>query len=264
MRRSMLPDRPAVEALYDKVAVHGHFALQRNHDWWTQRLWSYEGDWIVYEGRRRGQIEGYLYYDIDSSGGPFKLVLNLTEFVAATPAAHRGLVGYLSSLSDQVSEIHLAGPSDNSWLQVLETPQNLRPNAEIGIYADAGGVSAGMMLRVTDVKLALDGFPVWSGARGEIALEVDDPILTQNSRTWRVRASDGRLVVRLMQARSRSGKRMPRLRVGAEVLGPLIAGTISPSRAAEMGMIEATNGGAEIAEPWFRTRPAYLYQMNGF
>ena len=66
------------EALYDKVAQQGHFALQRSHDWWTQRLWTYEGDWIVYEGKRRGQIDGYLYYDIDSSNGPFNLSLNLS------------------------------------------------------------------------------------------------------------------------------------------------------------------------------------------
>lgn len=264
VRRSMLPDRPAVEALYEKVSQQGHFALHRVHEWWTQRLWTYDGDWIVYEGRRRGQIEGYLYYDIDASNGPFRLCLNLSEFVAATPAAHRGLVGYLSSLADQVSEIHFAVPSDNGWLQVLQTQQNLRPNAEIGIYADTGGVSDGMMLRVTDVKLALDGYPVSAGARGEIALEVDDPVLPQNSKTYRVRVSDGRLVVRLLQARSRSAKRVPRLRVGAEMLGPLIAGTVSPIRASEMGLIESTNGGAEVVEPWFRTRPAFLYQMNAF
>ena len=47
-------------------------------------------------------------------------------------------------------------------------------------------------------------------------------------------------------------------------LGPMIAGTVSPLRAAEMGLIESTNGGADVVEPWFRTRPAYLYQMNGF
>jgi hypothetical protein len=31
-----------------------------------------------------------------------------------------------------------------------------------------------------------------------------------------------------------------------------------------MGLIESTNGGADVVETWFRTRPAYLYQMNGF
>jgi len=53
--------------------------------------------------------------------------------VAATPEAHRGLVGYLASLRDQVQEMHYAAPADNGWLALLATPQNLRPGAEIGL-----------------------------------------------------------------------------------------------------------------------------------
>ena len=156
----MLPDRPAVQALYDRVASQGHFALARRPEWWNQRLWGYPGDWVVYEGRRRGQIEGYLHYEADSAHGAFRLALTLIEFVAATPEAHRGLVGYLASLSDQVQEIHFAAPGDGAWTMLYETPQNLRPGPEIGIMTDTGNVAHGAMLRVTDVKLALEGFPV--------------------------------------------------------------------------------------------------------
>jgi predicted acetyltransferase len=73
VRRLMLPDRAAVQALYERVAEQGHFALVRRDDWWTRRLWTYPGDWVVYEGRRRGQIEGYLYYEVENSRGPFRL-----------------------------------------------------------------------------------------------------------------------------------------------------------------------------------------------
>src|SRR5439155_20772588 len=131
VRRLMLPDRPAVQALYDRVAAQGHFALARRPEWWSQRLWGYPGDWVVYEGRRRGQIEGYLYYEIDPAEGPFRLAMSLTEFVAATPEAHRGLVGYLAALADQVKEVHYAGPGDHVWHALLATPQNLRPGPEI-------------------------------------------------------------------------------------------------------------------------------------
>jgi predicted N-acetyltransferase YhbS len=131
-RRLMLPDRPAVQALYERVAAQGHFAIERSADWWSRRLWSYPGDWTVYEGRRRGQIEGYLYYEVDSNNGPFKLTLTLSEFVAATPEAHRGLVGHLASFADQVAEIQYASPGDHAWLALLKSPQNLHPGPEIG------------------------------------------------------------------------------------------------------------------------------------
>jgi predicted acetyltransferase len=264
-RRLMLPDRPAVQALFERVvAAQGHFALTRSVEWWNRRLWTYPGDWIVYEGRRRGQIEGYLYYEIDSSHGPFRLALALNEFVAATPEAHRGLVGYLRSLSDQVQEIHYAAPGDNGWLAMLKTSQNLRPGAEIGLFHDTGNVAHGVMLRLTDPKLALESLPAAPGSRGELLLEVDDPVLPVNSRGYRVAVRDGKFKVTFQSARRGPRARLPRLVVDAEALGPLIAGAWSPTRATEMGLIRSVHGGAEVAENWFRARPAFLYQMNAF
>jgi len=263
VRRLMIPDRPAVMALYERIAAQGHFAAARKPEWWDQRLWTYANDWVVYEGRRRGQIEGYLCYDVDHSNGPFKLQVSLLEFVAATPEAHRGLVGYLASLSDQVSEITSALPADHTWLQTMHTAQNLRPGVEISVYADTANVAAGLMLRFTDVKLALERFPVSSNARGEIALEVDDPVLPANARAYRVSAREGRLTVGFESVRA-GRKRLPRLRVTMDALGPIVAGTLSPRRAAESGLIDSSGGADEIVDGWFRARPAFLYQLNGF
>jgi len=263
VRRLLLPDRPAVQVLYERVASQGHWALERRREWWSERLWTYPGDWVVYEGKRRGQIEGYLHYEVDASQGPFRLALTLDEFVAASPEAHRGLVGYLASLSDQVNEIHISAPADNIWLTILRSAQNLRPGAEIGVYLDTGGVAAGAMLRVTDVKAALDGLPVSSNARGEVALEVEDATLPANPRVWRMSAREGRLHLSAEATRARIRRRLPRLVVPAALIGPIITGTLSPTRAAEAGLI-ASSGGAEAIEPWFRGRTAYLYPLNGF
>jgi len=264
-RRLMLPDRAAVQELYARVAQqHGHFALERRPEWWANRLWAYPGDWIVYEGRRRGQIEGYLYYEVDTTNGPFKLALTLQEVVAGTPEAHRGLVGHLASLADQVNEIHFAAPGDTSWPLLFETPQNLRPGPEIGLMADTGNLGAGLMLRVVDVKLALEAFPVAESGRGEIVLEVNDEVIPQNARAYRVSAREGRLKVGAEAARRAGARRLPRLGVSADLLGPLLAGTIAPTRAAEVGLIESSNGAAEIVEPWFHARPAYLHHFNAF
>jgi predicted acetyltransferase len=260
VRRLMLPDRLAVQELYERVATQGHFAIARNPAWWSQRLWTYPGDWVVYEGRRRGQLEGYLYYEVENSRGPFKLAITLTEFVAATAEAHRGLVGYLAALADQVEEMHFAAPADNTWVSLLKTSQNLRPGAEIGAYHDTGGLAGGAMMRIVDVKGALEMLPLPSATtRGEIVLEVEDPVLTQNARSYRVVARDGRLRVS-----AESGRRAPRMKLGVDVLAQLYAGALSPLRAAEAGLIEAQDGAAEIAESWFRARPAFLYQMNAF
>ncbi|TMQ67429.1 MAG: GNAT family N-acetyltransferase [Candidatus Eisenbacteria bacterium] len=260
VRRLLLPDRPAVETLYERVASQGHFAVTRNPAWWSQRLWGYPGDWVVYEGRRRGQIEGYLYYDAEVSRGPFRLAITLAECVAATPEAHRGLVGHLATLADQVEEIHYAAPADGAWLTLLKTAQNLRPGAEIGPFHDTGGVANGAMLRLQDVKGALEMMPLASGARGEIVLEVEDPVLPQNARAYRVQARDGRLKV----APDTRRRAAPRLAAPVDVLAQIVAGALSPVRAAEVGLVDEARGAAEIADAWFRSRPVFFHQFNAF
>jgi hypothetical protein len=117
------------------------------------------------------------------------------------------------------------------------------------------------MLRVTDVKLALEGFPVAPLTRGEIVLDVDDPVLPANTRPLKVSARDGRLKT---GTEAKGRPRLPRLSVPAEALGPLLAGALSPVAAAAAGLIESSGGAAEIAEPWFRARPAFLHSLNVF
>ena len=263
-RRLMLPDRAAVQELYARVALQGHWALERRPEWWSNRLWGYPGEWIVYEGKRRGQIEGYLYYEVDSSEGPFKLALTLSEFVASTPEAHRGLVGHLASLADQVAEIHFAAPGDAAWPLLFRTPNNLRPGPEIGLMADTGNLGAGLMLRIVDVKPALELFPVAPGARGEIVLEVEDEAIPQNARGYLVSARDGRMTVRPETTRAAGARRLPRLTVPADMLGPLLAGTVSATRGADAGLLRASDGAAEVVEPWFRARAPFLYHFNAF
>jgi predicted acetyltransferase len=261
VRRLKPADRPAVQALYERVASQGHWALERGRAWWSRRLWTYPGDWVVYEGRG-GRLEGYLHYQTDTENGPFRLALTIDEFVAASPQAHRGLAGYLASLADQAAEFQFAAPADAAWLAVLKTAQNLRPGPELGVFLDTGNVQAGAMLRITDVRAALHGFPVSAQAHGEVALELEDDILPGNARVWRLAARAGRLQVGAAAAGA-GVRRLSRLRVPAEMLGPLIAGTLSPLRAAEAGLI-GSDGGAEVIEPWFRGRPAFVYPLNGF
>ncbi|MGH7741481.1 MAG: sterol carrier protein domain-containing protein, partial [Candidatus Eiseniibacteriota bacterium] len=201
-------------------------------------------------------------YEADADAGPFRLSLTVMEFVAATPEAHRGLIGYLASLSDQVAEIHFIAPGDNAWTALLKTSQNLRPGLELSVYHDTGNVVNGVMLRLNDVKAALECLPVASHARGEIALEVKDEVLPANARSWRVRASEGRLKVSPEGARG-GRSRAPRLGAAPDVLASIVGGALSPTRAAEMGLIDGA-AAAEVIDGWFRTRPAYLYPLNAF
>jgi predicted acetyltransferase len=265
VRKAQIPDRPNVQALYDRVAREGHFSLERRPEWWEKRLWTAGGDWVVYEGKRRGDIEGYLQYEVDSAEGPWKLVITVNEFVAATPAAHRGLWGYLHALRDQAAEIVAAVPSDNAWLSVLGAAVNQRPGVSVRTLQDAGNLGYGAMLRLVDAKAGLEALPLAPGSRGELVLEVRDAQLPANARAWRVHAREGRLHVRAETGRAGSaGARLPKLSADTAVLASIVSGALSPVRAAEIGTVEDVRGAAALIEPWFRGRPAHVHPLNAF
>lgn len=264
VRKLRIPDRPAVQALFDAHAqAAGHFALARRPEWWEKRLWGYDGEWVVYEGRRRGAIEGYVQLQVDAGDGPWKLVVTVNEFVASTPAAHRGLWGYLHALRDQAVEVIVSVPGDEAWPSVLADAQNVNGDFKLGVIRSAGHLGYGAMLRLLEVKSALEVLPVSPTARGEVTLAVDDPVLPQNAREWRVTAREGRLLVRPEHPGGRR-RTLPRLSAPAGALASIVAGTLGPMRAAEAGLVDDARGAAEILEPWFRTRPAYVYPMNAF
>lgn len=265
VRRLRMPDRPLVQELYDRHAAGaGHFALARKSEWWERRLWTYEGDWVVHEGRRRGQLEGYMQYQIDSGEGPWKLIVTVNEFVATTPAAHRGLWGHLHALRDQAVEVVVATPGDEVWTSVLADAQNARGEFKLGTLRSAGHLGHGAMLRLVDVKAALELLPVSPHSRGELAIEVRDAVLPANARAWRVSAREGRLHVRPETARAGGAKALPRLVAPVDALAAIAAGTLSPIAAAEAGLVDDARGAAALIEPWFRGRPAFLHPMNGF
>lgn len=265
VRRLRMPDRPLVQELYDRhVKERGHFAVARKPEWWERRLWGYEGEWVVYE-RRRGQIEGYVQLQVDSGDGPWKLVLTVNEYVAHTPDAHRGLAGYLHGLRDQAVEVVLSTPPDAPWAAQLADAANLRGEMKLGVVRSTGHAGYGAMLRLVDVKAALEQIPVSPQARGELVLDVRDAVLPQNERAWRVHARDGRLTVRAESSRTAAKHdRLPRLGTDAETLAILVAGALHPVVAAETGLVEDVRGAAATMESWFRTRPVFLMPMNGF
>ncbi len=265
VRRMRLPDRPLVEALYARLAEErGHFAFERRPEWWSRRLWDYEGDWVVYE-RTRGQIEGYLQYQIDSADGPWKLVVNVNEIMAATPDAQRGLWAYLHALRDQAVEVTALVPDDFVWPVATSDPANLRGEMKLFGHRSRGHAGYGGMLRVVDVKAAFEALPVAREARGEVAFEVQDDVLPANQRVWRVHAGGGRLEVRAETPRMQGSRsRLPRLTLSVDMLSSILAGALSPVLAAEAGLIADVRDAAAITESWFRARPAFIHPFNAF
>jgi hypothetical protein len=250
-----------VQELYERVALQGHFALAR-----TARVvgrngcGTYPGDWVVYEGRRRGQLEGYLNYEVENSRGPFKLAITLNEFVASTPRRIAGLVGYLAALADQVDEMHYAAPGRQCRGRACSRRRRICDRRRDRAYHDTGGIAGGAMMRIVDVKGALELLPLPPATpRGEIVLEVEDrcshrtlaPIASSRATVGCASAPRAAAARRDSRSASMCWRSSMRARCRRSV----------PPR---LACSRSRDGAAEIAESWFRARPAFFNQLNAF
>lgn len=234
-------DHAAVKALYDRVAPSFPGWLQRGDYCWARVLGPRHGlpaHTMLLEDER-GRLQGYLCWR--QAQGPTQDFhkLTVTDAVAATPQANRQLIGLLADLSTMVRSIEL--PTDPTDPLYAALPH---PTMKLALHEC-------WMLRVLDVRAALEarGYP--PRLELDVPLEVVDEDLPDNAGRWVLRIRDGRGSVR----RGGTGE----LTLHARGLAAAWTGHASPATLRLQGLAEGPEGAmrdlaAALAgpSPWMR------------
>lgn len=200
-------DLPILRELHGRRARTASGMLDRDEWGWRKILYdAYEhrarSIWIV-EGD--SGPEGYAVTQTQGSWQTPPVRLLVKDHVALTAAASLRL---LSFLGDHRSVVHQAvvsaGPS-LPLLQLLPQPTWWPPLQFVS-----------WMLRVVDLRAALEGRGFAPGREGRLDLQVDDDVLPENAGRWTVGVAGGRCEVR----RGGTGS----LRIGARGLAALYSG----------------------------------------
>lgn len=158
-------------------------------------------------------------------------VMACTELSWATPRGLDRLLGFLRGFSSVVGEIRFSGEPASPLLLALP---DRRYRARI---LDR------WMLRIVDVRRALEarGYPPFLSA--ELHLEVDDPLLTENTGRWLLRVEQG-------QATAEPGGE-GHLHAPVRSLASMYTGFISASQMRLAGLIDATDDAVAAADALF-------------
>ncbi|MEP0765895.1 MAG: GNAT family N-acetyltransferase [Fimbriimonadia bacterium] len=128
---------------------------------------------FVYDGE--SGPEGYMYYCLPPVG---EGKMTLTEMVALTSEAHRGLLGSIRRLDMQIERVEWHGPADD-WVLVEPYDSCL----EVSILRQP-------MLRVVNAG-ALLGLQCREGVSADYTLRVEEPEWAEGPRGYRVHIRDG-------------------------------------------------------------------------
>lgn len=211
-------DEPTIEAMHAAHALEHAGNLQRNNFLWT-RIRKPRGKTSAgFLCERDGAIEGYAYYAQRSARNkPYSL--NVHDILATTPAAIRQLLAFLGDHRSVGEEaIWQGSPIDPVIAAMPENAWKIR-------------LKMHWMVRMLDVKVALEKRGYASCASGELHLDIADDVLTENAGKWTLRVEQGKATV----APGGNGS----LRMSARALSPLYTGFMTARDLATLGWLEA-------------------------
>jgi predicted acetyltransferase len=185
MREATSDDHAVLHSLYDARARTGAGLVDRTRYFWTRIHEPFGEDARSYVVVGDSGPEGYVVMWYRPGASPLAPNdLNVRDVVARTPGAARRILRFLvdhRSIARTASLV--AGPGDPLLLQAREERIEITDVQRC-------------MLRIVDVRLALEKRG-WSPAlRGEVHFDVRDPLLRDNARRIVLEVSGGRAEVR--------------------------------------------------------------------
>ncbi|MDP2307793.1 MAG: GNAT family N-acetyltransferase [Pseudomonadota bacterium] len=186
--------------------------------------------------------EGYAVLGTEPSGvSDFHFHVLVRDWQAHTPAAARRLWTLLADHSSLGTEAR--------WFGAASDPRIAHLSEQA---AEIIGLQR-WMIRILDVAGALTarGWP--AHVSGELHLDIDDPLFSENAGRWVVEVAEGRAHV----ARGGSGS----LKLGIRGLAPLYTGFYDPGVLAELGWVQGDAATLRTAARLFASPEPWMSEM---
>ena len=215
-------DIPAVRDAYRAFARERNGHLDRCDPIWFRIRRPAEEPAKGYAVEEDGRITGYLYFTAHREPAP-GYDLRLSDMTASTPASARRLLTFLADHSSLARKIHW--PVGSLAHPMIHLIPEQRYQGRMGDI---------WMIRLVDLKAALEarGYP--EGIRAKVELAVADEVLPGNAGRWTLEVEGGRGRV----AAGGDGA----IRIGARGLATLYSGFLTPWELALAGMLSGEAG----------------------
>lgn len=177
---------PVLTSVYEKVRPNTAGMLSRSEAWWKLRMLRESESsrseksarrFVVYE--EGGDPRGYAIYRQKQNWGHFpEGEVHVIEVISASPAAHRGLWGYLTNIDLFPQLEWWNSPIDDALPHSVTEPRRVQRE-----------LSDSLWIRLMDVSAALEARRYEHD--GEVVIDVEDPFRPPNSGKYRLSVSQG-------------------------------------------------------------------------
>lgn len=223
--------QPQIEACYRAFASAYNGTLDRREYIWKRIRErpdaKYQGYGVLDEN---DSLAGYLYMAQAREPNSIRQELQLSDIAFTTPQAGRQLLAFLADYEPMADSLVLAGGPIHPLMTLL--PQQ-RYEVKFKDY---------WMLRVVDVKKALEARGYSAAIRAEVTLHVIDEVIPANTGNWKLDISAGKAHVRKANA--------GRADVSCSIRGlaAMYSGLYTPRQASALGLCEGNAKSLDLLE----------------
>ncbi|MBI5865657.1 MAG: GNAT family N-acetyltransferase [Planctomycetes bacterium] len=223
---------PAMRALYARIAPCYPGRVERTDREWRRILELGEARKYIYGVSRDGgrALDGYIVYE-QAGATRERYRIEIRDLCAANIGAIRRLLAFLGDHQTMAGPVNVETGSAEPWLTMAREEWLEVENRIL------------WMLRVVNVPAALVRRGYSAAVRGELHLQVEDPLISANKGRFVLRVEDGKARVR------RGG--CGRLRADIRGLAPLFSGHLSAEQLAICGLLDGSPGELALASALF-------------
>jgi len=231
-------DLTRMMALLEEEASGYPLCVRRGESCWRRALEREDTEVTVYEAE--GSVEGYVLYGC-GEGRDMPRLLNVSEIVAATPAAQGALISFMAAFDPLMFEVRYSTPRGEPLHPYLPSS-----------YVEAR-VSPEFMLRLVDVEGALKLLRRETGA--PLVLEVEDNEIPENAGEYTV--GEGEVV--------RGAESGERIALDVRQLAQLYAGYLPARSLLRHGLVQPGSKRAmELLETFFPPGDPWIFPPDDF
>lgn len=232
----------SVMECYQRYAPRWNGLIDRSETWWREYVTAapHDGALYRYAVNRNGSVSGYLLYTEETEHHPVLPLqhLRLRELIWTDGESRESLLAFMGA--------HSVLGVDASWYG--PTPEPLSAAVGVPLLPD---VTYYWMLRLLDVRAALEGRGYPPDVSGELKISVRDPIVEDNQRDFSLTVTRGAAEVRDVQG--------AHLRLDVGALGAIYSGWMSARSFAALGRLEgATESDLRTFDRLFRDGTPWL------
>lgn len=232
VRRFKPSDLDSIASCYQTfVESHNCLAECPESVWQIKLKTSQNHDNILMVYEKEGKITGYLTIFFKSGKEMLSQELIVVELIYQDKESYQGLLGFLSSISDQVSIVRYWAQVSEGFHYLLKDPRDVQQPILSGLVSKVGSYGLGYMMRVLDVEKALKVRPNYNNVTGTATLQIHDEQIPENNGKFQLTLLNGKIEV------SRVNVKNACISLSIDVFSQLYSGALSLERANFLGLI---------------------------